>query len=125
MVRAARRATDHVTGTGGAGHRGGHMIAHLTYVRCDRCGNPAQPADDAPAARRVASREGFERRDSVDICPSCQLVEAEPVTEEATPRTITRSWLAAADSAGGRSAGAANGGHAGRSPRSAVLTWSS
>ena len=46
-------------------------IAHLTYVRCDRCGNPAQPGDDAREARVIARREGFQRLDGQDVCTRC------------------------------------------------------
>jgi hypothetical protein len=44
------------------------MIAHLSYVTCDRCGTPAQPGDDANAARAIARREGFVRVPGAWIC---------------------------------------------------------
>lgn len=56
------------------------MIAYLSYVRCDRCGNPAQPAE-AGQARLVARREGFKRINRQDLCRSCQPV----VPEEPQP----------------------------------------
>lgn len=60
------------------------MIAHLSYVMCDRCGNPASTVGDgAKEARRVAAREGFVRHDGEDLCPWCvrALDEAEGVPD--------------------------------------------
>lgn len=51
------------------------MIAHLSYVLCDRChGFPAQPADGHEEARAIARREGY-RHDKVegDICRDCRI----------------------------------------------------
>lgn len=47
------------------------MIAHLSYVMCDGCGSPAEPADDAKEARALARRQGFVRG-ALDLCPQCQ-----------------------------------------------------
>lgn len=47
-------------------------IARLSYVRCDRCGNPAQPGDDGIEARKIARGEGWLRIDSEDICLFCK-----------------------------------------------------
>lgn len=46
-------------------------IATLKYVRCDECGAPAQPGDDAREARGQARREGFARRGGRDLCVVC------------------------------------------------------
>lgn len=51
------------------------MIAHLSYVMCDRCGNPAECADDAKEARKLAAAQGFVRigsgRTAEDVCRAC------------------------------------------------------
>lgn len=50
------------------------MIAHLSYVMCDECGSPAEPADDAKEARGLARRVGFVRlEDGRDLCRECNL----------------------------------------------------
>lgn len=55
------------------------MIARLSYVMCDRCGNPAQECDDAREAREAAKREGFIRiwvnGRLQDICGVCSTQE--------------------------------------------------
>ena len=53
------------------------MIAHMSYVMCDGCGNPAAMADDAIEARDMARDEGFIRRrfpgrGRLDLCRDCQ-----------------------------------------------------
>ncbi len=48
------------------------MIAHLSYVRCDCCGDPAQPGDNAREARQIAKWEGFIYRLAVDLCGDCK-----------------------------------------------------
>lgn len=49
------------------------MIAHLSYVVCDRCkGYPAQPGDDAAEARGIAQREGYTCHPlDGDVCGRC------------------------------------------------------
>jgi hypothetical protein len=51
------------------------VIAHLSYVMCDACGNPAQPADDAREAREIAKAAGYVRlgagRTAEDLCRNC------------------------------------------------------
>jgi hypothetical protein len=56
------------------------MIAHLVYVLCDGCGNPAggteDMRDDATDARKRAIQLGFVRVPSgdgrsKDLCPDC------------------------------------------------------
>jgi hypothetical protein len=47
-------------------------IRHLSYVACDRCGDPAQPGDDAEEARSIAHNEGYVRRNREDLCPRCK-----------------------------------------------------
>lgn len=52
------------------------MIAHMSYVMCDRCGNPSELADNAKEARALARREGYlrigaGRRDAEDLCRQC------------------------------------------------------
>ena len=59
------------------------MIARLSYVMCDECGNPAEPADDAKEARALASRQGFARREGRDLCRRCALSPEERAYEEA------------------------------------------
>jgi hypothetical protein len=46
-------------------------IARLSYVRCDGCGDPAQPADDHIEARQLAKLEGYVRKDGHDWCGRC------------------------------------------------------
>lgn len=53
------------------------MIAHLSYVMCDKCGNPFPPGDDAREARVLASAQGVERVDGEDVCRNCQPLAAE------------------------------------------------
>jgi RNA polymerase-binding transcription factor DksA len=48
------------------------VIAHLTYVMCDQCGNPADAADAAAEARAIARAQGFISRPGFDLCPDCQ-----------------------------------------------------
>jgi hypothetical protein len=56
------------------------VIAHLSYVMCDGCANPAEVSDDAQEARAVAKRQGFVRTDDGrDLCPNC--VNSEPKEE--------------------------------------------
>jgi hypothetical protein len=47
----------------------------LSYVMCDRCGAPADPADEVAEARAIARRAGFIRaaagRRRYDICKAC------------------------------------------------------
>lgn len=47
------------------------MIARLSYVMCDECGDPAEACDDATEARRLARGVGFVRRDGRDLCARC------------------------------------------------------
>lgn len=47
------------------------MIAHLSYVMCDECGNPAELADNAKEARAEARRQGFKHMGQRDICREC------------------------------------------------------
>lgn len=52
------------------------MIAHLSYVMCDRCGNPAEACDDAKQARAAAKAQGYVRLGrsgptAEDLCPTC------------------------------------------------------
>lgn len=49
---------------------GAAVIAHMSYVMCDRCGNPAELADDAKEARAAARREGFVCA-ALDLCRQC------------------------------------------------------
>jgi hypothetical protein len=51
-------------------------IARLSYVRCDCCGDAAQPADDAREARQLARFEGFTCRPAVDLCSRCVALAA-------------------------------------------------
>lgn len=53
-------------------------IRHLSYVACDRCGDPAQPsAENAEGARGVARGEGYRRvagntaTENQDVCRKC------------------------------------------------------
>jgi len=52
------------------------MIAHQSYVVCDRCGAPGPLGDDATEARALARRAGFERRNwnrrIKDVCTGCK-----------------------------------------------------
>ncbi|HET7455427.1 MAG TPA: hypothetical protein VFJ76_07900 [Solirubrobacterales bacterium] len=48
------------------------MIARLSYVMCDECGNPGAPADNAREARAEARRQGFVRIDGRDLCKECK-----------------------------------------------------
>lgn len=55
------------------------MIAHLSYVMCDECGNPAEPVGEGAKAARERSRaEGFVRRDGRDLCRRCANADAPP-----------------------------------------------
>jgi len=47
------------------------MIRHLSYVVCDSCGDPAQPAADAADARLLARDEGYRREGGRDLCSAC------------------------------------------------------
>ena len=47
------------------------MIAHLSYVLCDFCGNPGPCGDDAQEARAEATAAGYTRENGKDRCPSC------------------------------------------------------
>lgn len=51
------------------------MIAHLSYVLCDRCGAAGSLGDSAAEARLLARRAGWERRNwnkrLKDVCPAC------------------------------------------------------
>jgi hypothetical protein len=48
------------------------MIAHLSYVICDRCDDhPAQPGEDAAEARGIARTEGYTRQNGQDVCGRC------------------------------------------------------
>lgn len=54
------------------------MIRHLSYVACDRCGDPAQPSpENAEGARGVAREEGYRRvagntpGENQDVCRKC------------------------------------------------------
>jgi hypothetical protein len=49
------------------------MIARLSYVMCDECGNAAEPADDAKEARALAAGQGYKRREGRDLCRRCAL----------------------------------------------------
>lgn len=49
------------------------MIARLSYVMCDECGNAAEPADDAKETRAFAAGQGYERREGRDLCRRCAL----------------------------------------------------
>lgn len=47
-------------------------MARASYVRCDRCGNPAPVSTDGGCtARLIAKNEGWERIDGQDVCPWC------------------------------------------------------
>lgn len=49
------------------------MIAHMSYVMCNVCGDPAQCADDALEARALAKVEGFVRdAHGRDLCKRCK-----------------------------------------------------
>lgn len=49
------------------------MIAHLSYVMCDICGDPAEVAEEATEARRLAKRSGYVRTDDgQDLCKDCK-----------------------------------------------------
>jgi hypothetical protein len=53
------------------------MIAHMSYVICDRChGHPAQLGDDADEARGNARAEGYARIDGQDVCRTCRSAES-------------------------------------------------
>lgn len=49
------------------------MIAHFSYVRCDRCGSPGPLGDDAQEARKLAEQERWQVRPHYrhDRCPPC------------------------------------------------------
>lgn len=47
------------------------MISRLSYVHCDRCGNPAEVADNAEEARVIARGQGFIQIDGKDVCWRC------------------------------------------------------
>jgi len=51
------------------------MIAHLSYVVCDRCGERGPYGLNATQARALAERDGFIRRPwntrIKDLCPGC------------------------------------------------------
>jgi hypothetical protein len=48
------------------------MIAHLSYVMCDICGNAAQPvAEGSKVARFVAKSEGYTQVSGRDLCGVC------------------------------------------------------
>lgn len=47
------------------------MIAHLSYVMCDQCGDRAPPADKVKKAQRQARLVGFIRLDGRDLCCRC------------------------------------------------------
>jgi hypothetical protein len=55
--------------------KGRRVIAHLSYVMCDRCGNPAEACDDAKEARELAKMQGFVRlgrgKTAEDLCRDC------------------------------------------------------
>lgn len=46
-------------------------IGRLSYAKCDRCGDPAPPADSAAEARDEARRLGWIFADGEDICGRC------------------------------------------------------
>ena len=50
------------------------MIARLSYVMCDVCGDPAPCADSAQEARALAKQCGFKRSTTLrlDVCHRCQ-----------------------------------------------------
>lgn len=53
------------------------MICHLSYVQCDRCGNPGPLGDTAKEARTLADGDGWARKWNArlrrwsDLCPPC------------------------------------------------------
>lgn len=47
------------------------MIRRLSYVACDKCGDPAQPGFGAKEARGIARYEGFECDGKGDLCAEC------------------------------------------------------
>lgn len=49
------------------------MIAHLSYVMCDECGDPAEAiGEGAKAAREIARAQGYVRTDDGrDLCWRC------------------------------------------------------
>lgn len=53
------------------------MIAHMSYVMCDRCGNPAGIADEYKEARAIAKRQGYRRvvvdGAVADLCKACRV----------------------------------------------------
>ena len=58
------------------------MISKLTYVSCDRCGNPSEPiVGTAKDARRVARAvDGFACDGNEDVCKVCRLAAREADT---------------------------------------------
>lgn len=47
------------------------MISHMTYVRCNTCGNPGPLTDSAKEARAEARAEGWKCvKGSGDLCPN-------------------------------------------------------
>lgn len=45
----------------------------MTYIRCDRCGEPVEACNDGLSAARVATREHADGRMAVyyDLCAKC------------------------------------------------------
>lgn len=43
----------------------------MSFVRCDRCGNPGPMAEDAKEARQAGRVEGFKRCGTEDVCRFC------------------------------------------------------
>lgn len=49
------------------------MISTLVYVKCDKCGDPAEAVVGGAKEARIAARaQGFIYRGKEDICPNCQ-----------------------------------------------------
>jgi len=69
------------------------VIAHMSYVMCDRCGNPADCADDAKEARKLAKAQGYVRlganRNGEDLCRQC--AQKEGIGREPEPEP--EGWL--------------------------------
>jgi hypothetical protein len=83
------------------------VIAHMSYVMCDRCGNAAECADDAKEARMLAGRQGFVRigrgRTGEDVCPFCADKDDAPSSGGATSAAASAPTRPS-DPAGGETA---------------------